>query len=145
LELAMHTILVVDDVALCRQFVAAALEHAGYKTVSAADGVEGLQQLEQNKIDLVVLDSQMPRMNGAAFLHALRADARFTTLPVILLTGSADRRVIVQVRLLGAQDYLLKTQFTSEELIVRVKRHLSTSTYLHSAAPSHAPGTPAVP
>ena len=125
----MPTILIVDDVAVCREFVAAALERAGYKTVCAADGAKALAQLEVSPIDLVVLDAQMPRLNGAAFMRALRADARFLALPVILLTGKADRDFIVQVRLLGVQDYLLKAQFTVDELLVRVKQHLSTSVH----------------
>lgn len=133
----MKTILVVDDVSVCREFVATALQRAGYKTLCAADGVEALAQLEAGPVDLVVLDFVMPKLGGTAFMRAVRADARFPALPVILLTSKNDRESIVQARLLGVQDYLLKAHFNVAELLVRVKQHIVASGHV---PPSNGPG-----
>src|SRR5580692_10888604 len=126
----METILIVDDIPICRQFAAAALEMGGYRAICAGDGASALEMLEMNSVNLVVLDAEMPRLDGAGFLRALRHDSRFLTLPVILLTAHADRDMIVQSRRLGAQDFLLKTNLDTNELLIRVKRHLGLSAYV---------------
>jgi two-component system chemotaxis response regulator CheY len=129
----METILIVDDISICRQFVKTALELVGYKTLGAGDGVAALEVLEVSAVNLVVLDAEMPRLDGAGFLRALRHDSRFLHLPVILLTGRTERDLIVEARMLGAQDCLLKPNLNTDELIVRVKRHLGLSHYVPPA------------
>ena len=126
----MHTILIVDDIPVCQQFVATALQMSGYQTLCADDGTAALNLLESTPVNLVILDAQMPRMDGAGFLWALRHDARFLQLPVILLTALSSRDVVVRTRMLGAQDFLLKSKLKADELVARVKRQLAQSSFV---------------
>lgn len=78
-------ILVVDDDSLNRQTVARTLAHAGFNTVTAANGEEALDCLNREQFDAVVSDVRMPGMDGIELLQNIRA--RFSRLPVILMTG----------------------------------------------------------
>ncbi|MEE9129324.1 MAG: HDOD domain-containing protein [Phycisphaerales bacterium] len=121
----MSTILVVDDMAVFREPIAAALRAKGYETICASDGREALGIVKTGQPDLVLLDVAMPIMDGLEFLKALNADATIPRPPVILLTAVAEKSYVLQAAQLGVNDYLLKSQFSLEELAARVQRRLS--------------------
>ena len=83
----MAIVLVVDDVAMFRNVVMHALKGAGHDALSAPDGEAGLQMLNAAHVDLVLLDLAMPKMNGLEFLQRLRADRRFDSLPVVVVSA----------------------------------------------------------
>jgi len=86
-----RTVLVIDDEDLVRDVVARMIEVLGYAALTASDGVVGLEILDRETIDAVLVDLTMPRMSGAEVIAALRQ--RRPTLPVILCTGfDRDRR-----------------------------------------------------
>lgn len=88
------TILVVDDSAFSRAVISDVLRGAGYTTMVAEHGEAALALLSSPAgpaVDVAVLDVEMPRMDGRQFLAVLRAQARFTSLPVVLVTGSPER------------------------------------------------------
>ncbi len=88
---ARRTVLVIDDEALVRDVVARMVEDLGYIALTAADGVIGLEIIEQHAVDAVLVDLTMPRMSGADVVAALRL--RRPTLPIVLCTGyDRDRR-----------------------------------------------------
>jgi len=143
----MDTVLTVDDMEFCRQFITAALELAGYKALSACDGIDALSMLEKHPVNLVILDAEMPKLDGPGFLQAIRRDARFLHLPVILLTAHSNRELVVQTRMMGAQDFLAKSNLDANELLARVKRHLALANYTppgSAPAPVPAPAPPSV-
>jgi PAS domain S-box-containing protein len=80
-----HTVLVIDDEDLVRDVVARMIEDLGYAAVTAADGLAGLDVVDRQQIDAVLVDLTMPRMNGAEVVAALRA--RRPELPIVLCTG----------------------------------------------------------
>ena len=81
----------IDDEDLVRDVVARMVEDLGYSALTASDGVEGLELLEREKIDVVLVDLTMPLMSGAEVIAALRT--RHPTMPVVLCTGyDRDRR-----------------------------------------------------
>jgi HD-like signal output (HDOD) protein/ActR/RegA family two-component response regulator len=121
----MTTILVVDDMAVFREPIAAALRHRGIHTLCAEDGLDALGQLEQTRPDLILLDISMPRMDGLVFLRAMRRDPRFNSVAVILLTAISDRERIIEAGKLGVRDYLLKSRFSLDEMFTRIERHLN--------------------
>jgi HD-like signal output (HDOD) protein/CheY-like chemotaxis protein len=131
----MRSILVVDDMAVFREPIAAALRQGGFETRCAGDGREALDVLRQWRPDLILLDVAMPRMDGLAFLTAIRADARFQSLPTILLTAVGERDYILRAGKLGVQGYMLKSQFSLQELLERVRQCLGEPT---PAAPTGA-------
>ena len=79
--------LVVDDHADSRQLVTAYLHEEGFETCEAANGAEALERLERFDADLIILDLMMPVMDGLSFLDALRRDARYLRLPVVVVTA----------------------------------------------------------
>lgn len=123
-EDAMKTILVVEDSITARMLVKNVLELAGYGVEIAVDGTEALQKIETQKVDLVLTDIEMPRMNGLNLCHKIRTDTRFLHLPVVLLSAlesEEDRKRGFEV---GADAYLVKSNFEQNTLLETVRRLL---------------------
>ncbi|MDB5319493.1 MAG: Metal-dependent phosphohydrolase, subdomain [Phycisphaerales bacterium] len=117
----MITILVVDDVPIFRDPIAATLRLAGYQTTAASNGLEALATARANRPDLILLDLAMPVMDGLTCLRALRANAALVNVPVILLTAMSEKRHVLEAAKLGVTDYLLKSRFSLTDLLTRVK------------------------
>lgn len=84
-----YTILVVDDEADVRKFLKMALEDAGFKVETAADGFEALAKVKAKKPDLISLDLVMPKKSGAMFYHDLQKNREWSKIPVLIVTGHA--------------------------------------------------------
>ncbi len=112
-------ILIADDDPQMRRLVRSVLQREGYVIEEAADGLDALEVVERGGIDLVVLDQDMPRLDGLGFLDEIRAQMRTATLPVIMLTAHADGTE-EQALELGAQDFLAKP-LQARSLVARVK------------------------
>lgn len=109
LDTARLRILVVDDQESMRSLLCAGLRALNYTSVAcAADGISALEQLKIRAADLVLLDVEMPRMNGLDTLRAIRSDPGLRALPVIMVTGRADAGFIQQLAGLGVDGYLVK-------------------------------------
>ncbi|HET6246582.1 MAG TPA: HDOD domain-containing protein [Tepidisphaeraceae bacterium] len=121
----MSLILVIDDMAVIREPIAASLRAAGHQTLCAGDGHEALAALATARPDLVLLDLAMPGMDGMAVLRALRAQSATAKLPVILLTASTDKEYVVEAARLGVRDYVLKSRFSLPDLLARVEKYLA--------------------
>ena len=111
-------VLVVEDNADLRAFVRSHLAER-YRVVEAADGVEGLEAAREHGPDLVLSDVMMPEMDGVALTRALKANARLSDVPVLLLTARADEASVLAGLDAGADDYLSKP-FSPAELRARV-------------------------
>lgn len=121
----MSTILVVDDMAVFREPIAAALRRKGYDVVTAGNGREALDVVRQQSTDLILLDVAMPVMDGLECLRALRSAPTHCRLPVILLTAVTERDYVVKAARLGIQEYMLKSRFSLDDLYERVANGLS--------------------
>jgi CheY-like chemotaxis protein len=88
-------ILVIDDEADVRKFLTTVLWKHGYETVTAADGVEGLKVLKQERPDLVTLDLQMPNNTGTDFYRKLVKDKELGKIPIIVVSGLPGRHLAV--------------------------------------------------
>ena len=86
-----QTVLIVDDEAEAVDMLSAILEVEGYKTLSASDGEEGVAKASAELPDVVVLDVQMPRIDGFEAFRRLLQDEKTRSIPVIMLTGQAQR------------------------------------------------------
>jgi DNA-binding response OmpR family regulator/HD-like signal output (HDOD) protein len=142
----MSAIMVVDDMALFRDPIAAILRLAGFTTSTASDGKTALALLPREKPDLILLDLGMPGMDGLSFIKALRADADRTRagIPIILLTALSDKNLVVEARKLGVNDYLLKASFSSAVLLDRVRKHLAASSAATTAPSSGTAAEPSI-
>ncbi len=126
----MKTVLVVDDEPIVRDVVVRYLEHAGFRTLAAADGDTARELIESGAPQLVVLDVMLPGTDGLALCRWIRSRGN---LPVILLTArgeEADRIVGLE---LGADDYVTKP-FSPRELTARVRTVLRRTTPEAAAA-----------
>jgi two-component system cell cycle response regulator DivK len=85
----MQTILIADDKDSSRELIRTVLERSGYHVFEASDGQEALEQARRNPPDLILLDLQMPRLDGFDTLRELRREQRFSSLPVVALTAYA--------------------------------------------------------
>ena len=86
------------------------LQRAGYATVEAADGLDALAVLDGFRPDVILLDLSMPDLDGLALLQFLREDARWRSIPVVVVTGFDDEAAISEARASGACEYLLKSE-----------------------------------
>ena len=111
-------IMVVDDEAGVRELVCDALRIAGFETLQASDGMSALTALRTAKPDLLIIDINMPLMDGFDLVERLRSQNDLT--PVLMLSARSDRADITRGLSLGADDYVTKP-FGLEELLLRVK------------------------
>ena len=102
------TILVVDDDPMNLKMADFILKKASYEVIPAASGAECLDKLKENSIDLVLLDIEMPQMNGIETLEQIRAEGGFANLPVIFLSASGEESDVQKANSLGAADYVKK-------------------------------------
>jgi two-component system, cell cycle response regulator DivK len=116
----MKRILVADDKASSRELIRVTLEHSGYQVDEAADGAEALEQALAQDPDLLLLDLQMPKLDGFAVLSELRKQERFAGRPIVALTAYAmqgDREKALEA---GFTSYLAKPVNLSE-----LRRHIA--------------------
>jgi len=102
-------ILVVDDSSLVRLYYRDALEKAGFQVEHATNGIEAMEKVLAQAFDLLIVDVNMPRMDGFSFLRALRRSAReVATIPALIITTEAGEQDIEDARAAGANFYLVK-------------------------------------
>jgi two-component system chemotaxis response regulator CheY len=102
-------ILVVDDSSLVRLYYRDALEKAAYEVEQAINGIEAMEKLLTQAFDLVIVDVNMPRMDGLSFVRALRrSPPDVATLPALMITTEAGEQDIEDARIAGANFYLVK-------------------------------------
>jgi CheY-like chemotaxis protein len=123
----MPSILVVEDQVEARKPLVKLLKMEGYDVVGVASAFEALAAARHRRPDLVLLDVMIPQLDGLTFLMLLREDRNFRELPVVLLTGVADEHTMQRARELGVRDYLLKAQFSPEQLLGIVQRNINGS------------------
>lgn len=113
-ELTGARVLIVDDEPLNLKLLVRRLAQMGYQAEPAASGQEALAKLAQGPVDAVLLDVQMPGMNGFDVLRAIRAEARWQGLPVLMLSADESEETIDQCYRDGADDYLIKPYHTPD-------------------------------
>jgi CheY-like chemotaxis protein len=87
---AVRTVLVVDDEFGTVEVLVAALEDAGYRVLTAANGRRALERIEENKPDLVVSDFMMPLMDGATLVQAMHSNPEYRDIPVIMMSAAPE-------------------------------------------------------
>jgi type II secretory ATPase GspE/PulE/Tfp pilus assembly ATPase PilB-like protein/CheY-like chemotaxis protein len=118
------TILLVEDEDQLRRVMKDLLEREGYSIVEAADGVQALEQVDRHNPDVILLDLNLPGMDGYGVLQHLRSRPGTSTVPVIVLTAKGDEDNEVRVLKLGADDFLTKP-FRARALSARLESVIS--------------------
>jgi two-component system chemotaxis response regulator CheY len=124
-----YAVLIVDDSPVMRKFIRRVIDASGFaveRYVEAGDGLEALAALARERVDTVLTDINMPRMNGEQLLRSLEGDERLRSIPVVVVsTDSTDLR-IVRMRELGAKGYVAKP-FLPETLRDELERVLGVA------------------
>jgi two-component system, OmpR family, response regulator len=126
-------ILIIDDEAGVRELLADALKLAGFETLTAADAMVAQTILRTSKPDLLIVDINMPLMDGFEFIEKIRSNGDQT--PALMLSARADRADVTRGLTLGADDYVTKP-FGLEELVLRIRAILRRSQFNESSSVS---------
>lgn len=121
----VHSILVVDDSHTTRHIEQIILEAEGYKVSTACDGIEALEKMKMYNFDLVISDVKMPRMDGFVLIHNIRHTEGLKNIPVIFITSVFEADTQEKVISLGANGYIVKSDFERENLVAKVKELLT--------------------
>jgi two-component system chemotaxis response regulator CheY len=106
---ARKTILVVDDASLVRLYYRSTLERAGYRVEEALNGIEGLEKLLTTAVDLLIVDVNMPQMDGLTFLSKLRGkEGPPASIPALITSTESGEHDFAAARAAGANFYLVK-------------------------------------
>ena len=117
----MQSILAVDDSASMRQMVAFTLKGAGYNVIEAADGHEALDKARNARVDLVLTDQNMPKMDGLTLVKSLRGLPSYSGTPILILTTESSDEMKARGKAAGATGWLVKP-FDPVKLIDVIKR-----------------------
>ena len=118
--MAKH-VMTVDDSKTMRDMVAYTLRSAGFDVSQAEDGQKALAALRSITVDAVITDLNMPALDGVGLIRALRADPKFRSVPILMLTTEGDPAKKAEGRSAGATGWLVKP-FNPEKLVDLVKR-----------------------
>ena len=120
----MKTILFIEDESALQKTLGEILKQEGYEVTPALDGEIGLRLAKDKKPDLILLDLILPKVHGMEVLKKLKEDKETKGIPVIVLTNLGEIKDINRVVELGATTYLVKAQYTMEEVVEKIKKAL---------------------
>lgn len=117
------SILIVDDSISIRQSVRFVLEENGYTVYEAGDGLEGLKRLEEQKVQLIITDVNMPNMDGLTFVKKIRQTEGIKFIPILVLTTESQGAVVDEGKKAGATGWIVKP-FNNDKLLETIKKVL---------------------
>lgn len=117
-------ILIADDSPTIRKFVSIALSIQGFDIVVAQDGMEAVEKLPQQKIDLVITDLNMPNLDGFELIKTIRENNHYKDLPIIILSSLSGSKEIERGLSIGANSYLIKP-FDPKRVRYEVAKYLN--------------------
>jgi len=115
-------VLVVDDSLTVRKITTRLLEREGYRALTAKDGLDALQVLADNNPDVILLDIEMPRMDGFEFTKTLKADNRQSDIPIIMITSRTAEKHRSHAMELGVNEYLGKP-YQDDQLLALIAKY----------------------
>ena len=117
-------ILVVEDDSFYGNVLKTKLTKEGYEVVLATDGEQAIKQVKGKKPDLMLLDLIMPVKDGFTTLSELKSDSDLKNIKVIVLSNLGQEEDITKAKTLGADDYLIKTNISIQEMMDKVKQYV---------------------
>jgi DNA-binding response OmpR family regulator len=120
----MKKILFVEDETSLQKAFGTILKDKGYDVISAFDGETGLKLAKEVKPNLIILDLILPKVHGFEVLKKLKEEKETQQIPVIVLTNLEDMENVGKALELGAMSYLVKAQYSLEEILEKIKKAL---------------------
>ncbi len=117
-------ILVADDSATIRKFVSFSLTVKGFEIIPVSDGMEALEKLPQNNIDLVITDLNMPNVDGFELISRIRSNEQYSDIPIIILSSLSSQDEVKRGLSIGANSYLVKP-FDPTKILYEVSKYLN--------------------
>jgi len=117
-------ILIIEDDQRINKVYTAKLLIEGIEVSTALDGEEGLRRIYNEKPDLILLDLMLPKKSGFEILKEIKKDEKIKDIPVLILSNLAQEKEIEEGLALGAQDYLVKTNYSIQQVMERIKKAL---------------------
>lgn len=111
------TVVIVEDDAFLRRLYELKFTEQKFKVKVAADGQTGLELIREIKPNVVLLDIELPKLDGLTVLQALKSDPLTASIPVLMLTNTSTQESVDQARALGAADYIIKAHFLPSEVV----------------------------
>jgi two-component system alkaline phosphatase synthesis response regulator PhoP len=120
-------ILLMEDEEIMINLLKKKLSKEGYEVLVAKDGDEGLKMLKEMKPkpDLILLDIIMPKLGGFEVMEEMKKDKELQDIPVIIISNSGQPVELERAKNLGAKDWVIKTDFDPQEVIIKVKKILT--------------------
>jgi DNA-binding response OmpR family regulator len=118
-------IVIVEDELMLAEMYRDKLLRVGFDVYSAFDAEEGLELVRKVKPDLILLDILLPRENGVGLLGRIRKEPEIGSTPVIAFSNYDDTQTKNEAKELGAKEYLIKTNYTPQEIVDKIKEHLN--------------------
>ncbi len=116
----IYRIVIVEDDVFLQKLYRSKFESAGFAVAVAGDGEAGLKVIREQLPHVVLLDVDLPKLDGFSVLRQIRAEAATAATPVIMLTNSSRAEAIDLARELQASDYLIKAHFLPSEVLAKV-------------------------
>ena len=123
----MKKILFIEDEASLQKTLGELLRGEGYEVISALDGESGLNLAKTQSPDLIILDLILPKIHGLDVLKELKKDDTTREIPIIILTNLEDMASVEKALELGATTYLVKANYTLEEVLEKIKNALKSN------------------
>ena len=117
-------ILIADDSSTVRKFVSFSLASKGFKVLTASDGMEAIEMMPSNKVDLIITDLNMPNLDGFKFIQSIRGNDEYSQIPIIILSSLSKSEEIQKGITCGADSYLVKP-FDPKRIQYEVSKYLN--------------------
>ncbi len=114
-------IIIVEDDTFLQGLVAGKLSKEGFAIISITDGADANEKIEQEAPDLLLLDLTVPNVDGFAILEKVRTTEAVKATPVIIFSNLGEDKDINHAKELGATDFMIKSNFTLDELVAKIK------------------------
>lgn len=123
----MTKIAIIEDDPVINQMYRMKFEADGFDVQMAADGHQGVALVESFRPDIILLDLQMPHMNGAEALSTIRKEPWGKDIPVLILTNLGEEEAPDTLKTLNVSSYIVKADYTPKQVVARVKETLAAT------------------
>ncbi|PJB08778.1 response regulator [bacterium (Candidatus Gribaldobacteria) CG_4_9_14_3_um_filter_33_9] len=117
-------ILIAEDEAILSTLLEKKLIEEGYQIFVAEDGEKTMEILNKEKVDLLLLDIIMPKKSGFEVMEEMKKDSKLSKIPVIIISNSGQPVELSKIKELGAKDWLIKTEFSPQEVVEKIKKQI---------------------
>lgn len=120
----MRKILIIEDDSFLQGLESSKLKKDNYEVITASDGEEGMEKINELGIDLILLDLILPKFDGFEILKKIKETEALKKIPVIVFSNLSEEKDIKKAEALGATDFMVKSNFTLDELVEHINKIL---------------------